>query len=356
MKRSAGIFLHPTSLPSPFGVGDLGPWAYRWIDILADNHQSLWQVCPLGPTGYGDCPYQSQSSFAGNAILLSPEKLRDAGLLSQEELNTLPSLSADHVEFDKAGVAKEQLYATAFGRFNDTPEFSRFCEDERYWLDDYALFMVIKELRDGAHWKNWEASLKLRFPKSLAEIANAERRRIRYHKFLQFMFQQQWSQLRSYANSRGVKIVGDIPYYAAFDSADAWASPDTFELDDNGNPLRVGGVPPDYFSATGQLWGNPVYAWENMKASGYGWWVNRIRRTLAMVDIVRIDHFRAIEAFWAVPSDAETAINGEWVKGPDFDFFVALEKELGQNLPLIAEDLGVITDQVNELRRKANPA
>ncbi len=353
MKRSAGIFLHPTSLPSPFGVGDLGPWAKRFVDILADNGQSWWQVCPLGPTGYGDCPYQVLSSFAGNPLMISPELLRDRGLLTNEELSGLPVLPADHVDFAAARSLKTKFLDMAVARFSDDHEFNEFCENERYWLDDYALFMAIKELRNGAHWNTWEASLKLRFPASLDEMDHAERRRIRRHKFLQFIFQQQWQELRAYANSRGVKIIGDIPYYAAYDSADAWSSPDTFELDDAGNPRRIGGVPPDYFSATGQLWGNPVYAWESMKETGYSWWVNRVRRSLALVDVVRIDHFRGLEAFWAVPAGSETAVNGEWIKGPDIAFFNVLERELGGHLPLIAEDLGVITDQVNALRKNA---
>ena len=353
MNRSAGIFLHPTSLPSRFGVGDLGGWAYRFVDLMAENGQSMWQVCPLGPTGYGSCPYQSMSSFAGSSLMLSLDKLADWGLLTREELDAFPHYNDHNVEFEAVVAAKEKLYTLAFSRYTPDADFDAFCEKERYWLDDYALFMVIKANKNGAHWKEWDSHLKLRFPASLAELETTERKKIRYQKFLQYMFRKQWHELRAYANSRGVSIMGDIPYYASYDSADAWAWPDVFELDDTGNPVSVGGVPPDYFSETGQLWGNPVYAWENMKSNNYEWWINRIRYTLELVDWVRIDHFRGIEAYWSVPYGSETAINGEWVKGPDHEFFDVLKREMG-TLPLIAEDLGIITPEVDKMRLDAN--
>jgi 4-alpha-glucanotransferase len=352
MNRSSGLFLHPTSLPSGFGVGDLGVSAYRWIDMLSAMKQSFWQVCPLGPTGYGDSPYQSFSSFAGNHLLISPEKLKESGLLEQSELDEFPSLPQNRVDFGSVIIEKEKLFRKAYARFDDTREFSEFCDREKYWLDDYALFRVLKDKNGGLPWYSWEPSLKLRFPAALEEVLNAERRSVRYHKFLQFMFHEQWMELKRYANGKGIGIIGDIPYYTAYDSSDVWAWPELFELDENGKPLRVAGVPPDYFSATGQLWGNPLYHWKYMEQDGFSWWVKRIKKALEWVDLIRLDHFRGFESYWAVPASSDTAVNGEWVKGPGINFFNCIRHELGR-LPVIAEDLGEITDGVEELRCQA---
>jgi 4-alpha-glucanotransferase len=351
MKRASGIFCHPTSLPSRFGIGDLGETAAQWIDILAESKQRFWQVCPLGPTGYGDSPYQSLCSFAGSALLISPEKLFQHDLLTTEELVAFPHLPSGRVDYGQVIVEKEKLFQRAYARFNDTQEFTRFCENEHYWLDDFALFMVIKQNHGGRSWVEWDAPLKLRFPAALDELAGSQRREIRYQKFLQFIFHTQWSELRAYAKEKGVRIIGDVPIYVAFDSSDTWASPEQFELDEKGNPLRVAGVPPDYFSKTGQLWGNPLYQWDQMRQDGYSWWIKRIRKMLEQVDYLRIDHFRGFDSYWTIPAGSETAENGSWATGPGEDFFYAVKQALG-TVPLIAEDLGEITHGVEDLRRK----
>lgn len=351
-KRAAGIFLHPTSLPSPFGIGDLGASAYRWVQMLDEAGQSYWQVCPLGPTGYGDSPYQTLCSFAGNTLLLSPVKLMEAGLLGKDELDAFPHLPDTHVDFGRVITAKESLYHTAYSRFDDTPAFGRFCHEQRAWLDDYALFRVIKDLHHGQAWNTWKTPMRLRYPATLEEVASSQRREVRYHKFLQFMFWQQWSELKRYANGHGVRVIGDVPIYVAYDSSDVWSAPHLFELDEGGNPLRVAGVPPDYFSATGQLWGNPLYRWDHMRHDGYAWWISRIRRCFEFFDSVRIDHFRGFEAFWAVAASSPTAQGGEWIKGPGLELFRAVTGALG-DVSIIAEDLGEITTGVEEMRKQA---
>lgn len=351
MDRASGILLHPTSLPSRFGIGDFGENAYRWIDCLAENKQRYWQVCPLGPTGYGDSPYQSLCSFAGNRLLISPSRLRALELLTGEELEAFPPLPDAKVDYGKVITEKDRLFKLAYSRFKDTKEFIAFCERERTWLDDFALFKVIKEKHGWKSWIEWDAPYKLRFPAALDELRGGERRAIRYHKFLQFMFQVQWSELRKYATGKGVSIIGDMPIYVAYDSSDTWASPELFELDEKGNQLRVAGVPPDYFSETGQLWGNPLYQWAHMRQDGYAWWIRRIRKALEIVDFLRLDHFRGFDSYWAIPAGSATAVNGTWERGPGEEFFNAVRLALGQ-IPLIAEDLGEITHGVEELRRK----
>ena len=352
MNRASGIFLHPTSFPSAFGIGDLGESAYEWIDLVASCNHSFWQLCPLGPTGYGDSPYQNLCSFAGNTLLISPSKLETMGLLTPSDLNSFPRLPNTKVDYGRVIIEKEKLYQKAYVRFSDTDEFREFCEREHYWLDDYALFRVIKDGYGGKPWHLWKASAKHRFPSVLAEIASSERNTIRYHKFLQYIFFIQWRELRQFANSRGVRIIGDIPYYIAYDSSDIWSSPELFELDESGEPTRVAGVPPDYFSETGQLWGNPLYLWDRMREDNYLWWIRRIRKTLEMVDFIRLDHFRGFESYWAVAASSKTAINGEWVDGPGIELFNAIHEAVG-HLPVIAEDLGDITPEVEQLRLDA---
>ncbi|MGV3522851.1 MAG: 4-alpha-glucanotransferase [Candidatus Sericytochromatia bacterium] len=357
--RASGILLHPTSLPSPFGIGDLGEAAYDFVDFLSATGQKLWQVMPLGPTGYGDSPYACLSAFAGNPLLISPQKLVSEGYLTADSpaLAAFPELSEDKVEFEAVAAAKRAVFEESFVYFRNhgsAAEHKRFlnfceCNQNRTWLHNYALFMAIKGHHAGETWTKWEAGLILRDRATLAEYEVALRDEILYHKYLQYQFSRQWNELHSYARLNGIQIVGDMPIFLAHDSADVWAHQSLFHLDEGGQPLVVAGVPPDYFSATGQLWGNPLYNWEAMAKDSYAWWAERFKIMLTLVDIVRLDHFRGFEAFWEVPAGEETAINGRWVKGPHKAFFAAMEKSLG-HLPFIAEDLGVITPPVEDLR------
>ncbi|MBD3315491.1 MAG: 4-alpha-glucanotransferase, partial [Chitinivibrionales bacterium] len=317
MERSAGILLHPTSLPSPFGIGDMGHDAHRWVDMLADHDQRLWQMCPLGPTGYGESPYQCRSSFAGNPLLISPGLLVEDGLLTNREVEQYPSLPADQVDYEGVRSAKEPLFRAAFKRFSPSDDFAEFCRQEEAWLETYALYEVIRALQEQKPWYEWPPTLRERKPKAIKEIQEGYKEELAYHRFVQYIFDRQWHRLRRHANDRGVAIVGDIPYYCAYDSADAWGNPEILELEPKTlRPKRVAGVPPDYFSPTGQLWGNPVYDWDFLRSHGYEWWIRRIARCLEFSDWLRIDHFRGFESFWAVPAGDETAVNGEWVSCP----------------------------------------
>ncbi|MEH1887099.1 4-alpha-glucanotransferase [Nostoc sp.] len=356
--RSSGILLHPTSFPSRFGVGDLGLEAYRFIDFLKESHQQYWQVLPLGPTGYGNSPYMCYSAMAGNPLLISPEKLRDEGLLSEEDFANLPGFPVEKVDFDRVVPIKIGLLKKACENFrvNATPiqqkEFEGFCDSKAYWLDNYALFMALKDAHNGASWHTWEPEFVKRKPEALAQVEDRLNADIFYYKFVQFEFFRQWSDLKSYANMRGIDIIGDIPIYVSHDSADVWAHPDIFCLDEEtGVAAQMAGVPPDYFSATGQLWGNPVYNWEELQKQDFKWWVQRFEAMLDYVDIIRIDHFRGFEAYWSVPKGEETAMNGKWVEAPGDAFFEAIRHKLGK-LPVLAEDLGVITPEVEALRDK----
>lgn len=354
-KRSSGILLHPTSLPGPYGIGDLGPQATRWVDFLSEVGCGLWQVLPLGPTGYADSPYQCFSAFAGNPYLVSPDLLLEEGLLRPKDLSDRPSLSAGYVDYGSIFQWKPALLDRAYARFcqDGTPalrqELAAFQAAQAGWLDDFALFMALKEAFGGAPWVNWPAPLRARRPEALAAARQQYAEVIERQVFRQFLFFRQWTALRSYAHDKGLRIIGDIPIFVAHDSADVWANPGLFYLDDAGRPTVVAGVPPDYFSPTGQLWGNPLYRWDLHQQSGYAWWLKRIRAVLELVDIVRIDHFRGFAAYWEVPGDAPTAETGRWVPGPGKDFFSAVRQALG-DLPIIAEDLGVITPDVEELR------
>ncbi len=349
--RTSGIFLHPTSLPSPYGIGDMGTNARWWIDLLSSKRQTFWQICPLGPTGYGDSPYQTLCSFAGNTLLISPDILLDQGLLADEDLRAFPNLCENFIDYGAVIREKEKLFLTAFNNFVHNDQFLHYCENQKWWLDDYALFRVIKEIQLGNPWWLWEGKFRLRDQRALKEVVNDHNEKIMYHKFLQFLFDNQWNELRTYAASKNIQIIGDLPYYTAYDSSDTWAEPHFFEFDQSAKPLRVAGVPPDYFSATGQLWGNPLYRWDEMKKDGYSWWVRRLKKTLELVDLIRLDHFRAFESYWAVPADHTSAVHGIWEKGPGIDFFQSVKRQLGE-LPLIAEDLGVITPQVLDLRNE----
>lgn len=356
--RASGILLHPTSLPSRFGIGDLGSGAYQFVDFLVESFQQVWQILPLGPTGFADSPYLCYSALAGNPLLISPEKLYEENLLSQEDLDNYPELPQYWVDYDLVKEHKLPLLYKAIENFKQgaTPEqkaaFEQFCQRHAAWLDDYTLFMAIKEDQDGAGWYQWEEKLAKRDPQTLADYTNKLSNAIFQHKFLQFEFFRQWTNLKEYANEQGIKLFGDIPIYVAHDSVDVWANPDIFCLDEEtGEPALMAGVPPDYFSETGQLWGNPVYNWEALQKTKFKWWIQRVEGILEYVDLIRIDHFRGFEAYWAVPQGEETAINGEWLTAPGEEFFDLLAQDLGK-LPIIAEDLGVITPEVEALRDK----
>ncbi len=363
--RSSGILLHPTSFPGRHGIGDLGPAAYQFVDFLVAAGQSLWQVLPLGPTGYGDSPYASFSSFAGNPLLINLDKLVEWGDLKLADIANPPNFPIDAVDYGWVIYWKVPLLEKAAQNFlagadaKRKAEFEEFCEEKAHWLDDFALFMAVKEHFDqkardeevfGAMWNNfWDKDIALRKPRAMERWRRQTADRIALKKVLQFYFFKQWGAVRGYANEQGIKIIGDIPIFVAPDSVDVWANPNRFLLDKNGQPKAVAGVPPDYFSETGQLWGNPLYDWKAMQKHGFNWWIERIRATLELVDIIRIDHFRGFEAFWQIPAGEETAIKGRWVKAPGTALFEAIEEALGE-LPILAEDLGVITPEVEALR------
>lgn len=354
-RRRAGILLHLTSLPGRFGIGDLGPEAYRFVDFLRRTGQSIWQVLPTGPTGYGDSPYQSYSAFAGNPLLISPERLLAEGLLTAGDLFEAPAFRSDSVEFEIVEPWRRGVLRTACralieqSRKELRTEFDDFCSAATDWLDDYALFMALKDEHPSGAWTHWSADLRRREPRALADCRARLEPEIAVRRAEQFLFHRQWSELKQYANDHGVLILGDVPIFVSHDSADVWANQELFWLDAIGNPSVIAGVPPDYFSETGQRWGNPLYRWDVLAKSGYDWWVRRIEASLRALNLLRIDHFRGFEAYWEIPADSPTAANGRWVPGPGAELFQALEDRLGR-LPIIAEDLGVITPPVEELR------
>jgi 4-alpha-glucanotransferase len=353
--RASGILLHPTSLPGKHGIGDLGEAAYRFAEFLGDSGQTLWQVLPLGPTGYGDSPYAGYSAFAGNTLLINPERLINDNLLSENDLSSLPSLAEGRVDFGSAHQRKDQIVAKAFANYQKSTntelrsEFETFAEQNAFWLDDYALFRALKSSHDGKPWYEWEQSLAQRTVEALTRARTDLHDQIEEQKFSQFIFSRQWSDLKTYCNRRGIKIIGDIPIFVAHDSADVWTNPDQFKLNADGSAIVVAGVPPDYFSKTGQYWGNPLFNWDRMRSDGFKWWIARVRAALQMVDIARIDHFRGFAACWEIPGGDTTAERGRWVEAPGRELFIAIRNELGE-LPIIAEDLGVITPDVEKLR------
>jgi len=353
--RSSGILLHPTSLPGRFGIGDLGYEAYNFIDFLSASGQSLWQVLPLGPTGYGDSPYQCFSAFAGNPLLISPALLINDRLLSEAELGDIPDFRTSRVDFGRVIEFKNQLLAKAFVNFKAISagdlrtDFERFCHTSDWWLDDYSMFRALKDAHGGVAWTSWEPQFAARDPKAVAAARETLRDRIECEKFVQFLFFKQWSQLKEYCRERKIRIIGDAPIFVAFDSADVWGNPEQFKLDSRRQLLVQAGVPPDYFSKTGQLWGNPIYDWNAMRASGFRWWIHRLRVAFETVDILRIDHFRGFSASWEVPGQDDTAERGQWVHVPGRELFTTLQNVLGE-MPIIAEDLGVITPDVEALR------
>jgi len=357
--RCSGVLLHFTSLPGRFGIGDLGASAYEFADFLFSAGQKLWQVLPLNPTGYADSPYQCFSAFAGNPMLLSLERLRELGLLQESDLDRtqsppFPEDVVDYgpvIDFRMAALRRAARVFFADGSRADRAAFDSFCESASPWLDDYALFMTCKDAHRGAMWTLWDPRLRRRDPQAMNELSTRLAPELKAYKYWQFEFFQQWEHLKTYCQQRGIRLMGDVPIYVAHDSADVWAHPELFYLDDQGRPTVVSGVPPDYFSATGQLWGNPIYRWDLLAATGYKWWIDRFRASLALFDMMRLDHFRGFESYWEVPAGETTAIHGRWVKGPGEDFLSALQNACGE-LPIVAENLGVITPPVEKLRRQ----
>jgi len=346
-------------LPGRFGIGDLGASAYEFADFLFSAGQKLWQVLPLNPTGYADSPYQCFSAFAGNPMLLSLERLRELGLLQESDLDRtqsppFPEDVVDYgpvIDFRMAALRRAARVFFADGSRADRAAFDSFCESASPWLDDYALFMTCKDAHRGAMWTLWDPRLRRRDPQAMNELSTRLAPELKAYKYWQFEFFQQWQHLKTYCQQRGIRLMGDVPIYVAHDSADVWAHPELFYLDDQGRPTVVSGVPPDYFSATGQLWGNPIYRWDLLAATGYKWWIDRFRASLALFDMMRLDHFRGFESYWEVPAGETTAIHGRWVKGPGEDFLSALQNACG-DLPIVAENLGVITPPVEKLRRQ----
>lgn len=392
MKRASGILAHPTSFPSKYGIGDCGQGAYDFVDFLYKAKQHLWQILPLGPTGYGDSPYQSFSTFAGNHYLISPDLLAKEGYLTFSDIEHPPNFDPQNIDYGSVITYKMELFAKAFGNFqkkataDQKKAYAKFCKQNKKWLDNYTLFVAVKkhfieqrrndlsspeqdafnainekflsenQLKDyfyGAVWNSWPEDIAKATKEGKAKYSELLKNEIDFHNFLQYEFFRQWDELRKYAHNKNIKIIGDVPIFVAMDSADVWAEPHLFQLDSDGNPKTVAGVPPDYFSETGQLWGNPIYDWAAHKKENYSWWVNRMKSLLQMVDIVRIDHFRGFESYWATPYGEATAVKGKWVKGPGKPVFTAMSSALG-DLPIIAEDLGIITEKVRMLRASLN--
>ena len=355
-KRSSGILMHPTSLPSRGGIGDLGPAAYEFVNWLAAAQQALWQILPFGPVGYGNSPYSCTSAFAGNVLMISLERLSERGYLDHSLLADLPDSEAC-VDFEKVRELKLPLLREAARNFllgakgAARQRYDVFCSDNQWWLEDYALFSVLREHFGDNPWSSWPEEIAMRKPKALAQLQTDLKDQLALEHFLQFAFFEQWKALRAYSAERGIRIIGDVAIFVSYDSADVWTHPDIFRLHQDLSPEFVAGVPPDAFSETGQRWGNPLYNWEALKARGYDWWIQRMKWAVETCDIVRLDHFRGFEACWEIPADEPTAINGHWIAGPNEDLFKALRNELGQ-LPFIAEDLGYITPEVRALRKK----
>lgn len=357
-ERSSGILLHPTSLPSPYGIGTLGKEAYAFIDFLKDSSQKLWQTFPLGPTGYGDSPYQCFSAFAGNPLLIDLDILIEEGLLEKSEIFP-PNFQNNSIDYGALINFKLPLLKKSYNKFcnqhihSKENEFKIFNNKNHFWLHDYALYRAIKDYLGGDSWLKWENNIKFREPETLRKFEILLESEINFHKYMQFQFFKQWYSLKNYANKNNIKIIGDIPIFVSLDSSDAWANPEMFLFDEERNPVKVAGVPPDYFSATGQLWGNPLYNWDYLEKTNFHWWIKRIEMNFEISDIVRIDHFRGFESYWAVPSHEKTAINGEWIKCPGKKMFEEIEKKLGKKA-VIAEDLGIITPEVEDLRDNFN--
>jgi 4-alpha-glucanotransferase len=355
-QRSSGVLMHPTSLPSRGGIGDFGPAAYRFVDWLAAAKQTLWQILPMGPVGYGNSPYSCTSAFAGNVLMISLERLVERGLIDRAKVDALPN-GERAVDFATVREHKMPLLREAARTFLKSAgelgrgRYERFCRDTEWWLEDYVLYSVFREHFESKPWSEWPHEVVHRDPGAVAKLRSELKQQIDEERFLQFAFFEQWKALRAYCADRGIRVIGDVAIFVSYDSADVWTHPDIFRLKDDLSPEVVAGVPPDAFSETGQRWGNPLYDWAALKERGYDWWINRMRWGIETCDILRLDHFRGFEAYWEIPADEPTAVNGHWVKGPNAELFVALRNALGK-LPFIAEDLGYITREVHELRKR----
>lgn len=355
-QRASGILLHPTSVPAPGGIGDLGPACYQFIDFLAAARQTLWQVLPLGPPGYGNSPYSATSAFAGNVLLISLDRLAERGWIDRARLLSLPD-SVNRVDYDKVGETKLPVLEEAARNFlkgakgEDRDRFEKFCWENGWWLEDFVLFDALRRHHNSESWNRWPRELALREPAALDSARKELGEELNVGRFLQFAFLEQWRAVRDYCSARAIRIIGDIAIFVSYDSADVWTHPDVFRLDRDGNPEVVAGVPPDAFSETGQRWGNPVYKWDALRDRGYDWWVQRVRWALMLCDYIRLDHFRGFQGYWEIPASEPTAVNGRWVPGPSDDLFIVLRQQLG-DLPFIAEDLGVITADVAALRER----
>ena len=352
MKRSSGVLLHISSLPSPYGIGNLGQAARDFVDFLAKAGQSWWQILPTTPTGYGDSPYQSASTFAGNPYFIDPDRLVEEGLLTPEELDLDWGSDESCTDYGRLYEQRLPVLRKAFDRAKPSPELDAFCRENSQWLDDYALFMAVKASFGGAPWLAWDADIRLRRPQALNRYSRELDEEIRFHKWLQYLFSVQWKALRAYAAQKGIQIIGDIPIYVPMDSADVWSAPENFQLGRTRQPRVVAGCPPDAFNRTGQYWGNPIYDWENMKADGFSWWLRRLDAAISQFDMVRIDHFRGIESYWSIPARHKTARYGKWVPGPGMALIDAARQAF-PNGSFIAEDLGFLTPQVHELVRQS---
>jgi 4-alpha-glucanotransferase len=355
--RSSGVLLHITSLPGEYGIGELGKEAYEFADFLSETGQKIWQILPLVPTGYGNSPYTGTSLFAGNPLIISTGKLLEDGLLDSVDITDKPSFPSHRIDFNTVYTFKDRILNRAFHKFESQSkqllkeDFAIFQQQHESWLDTYALYTAIRTENKLIPWNRWEHGLKIRDRETLNNFRQKFEPQINFHKFVQFLFYRQWSQLKQYCNENGISIIGDMPFYVNTDSDTVWSNPELFELDENYEPRFISGVPPDYFSDTGQLWGNPIYNWNALRQAGYSWWIERFRSLMSKVDIIRIDHFRGFETYWQIPAGQNTAVTGEWQQGPGMELFEEIQGKLGV-LPIIAEDLGMITPEVIALRDK----